>query len=452
MRKTALFLLLGLVYAYAVISLGHASAVYYDARQYFDYAKNLLETGTYGLVPGQPDIHREPGYGVYLAALLAAVKGAGFAPSLEAISSPEKIFWVKLLQAYVLFLSAALCAFHGALPERVRRPFFFLVVLSPTFVGAMREIYSEALAIPLSLLFLFFFSRAIALPGWGNRFGTALAWAAQVLAKSVLYYSCYAFLLLAAALAFRRRTLPLLLAFVFAATGGLAAQRAWKLRTASLGANADEARLSIALAGKIARLDEVSWEGNVIPALAASLGTNFCDRHFGADRCAHFDYRACDEVGPRYLREYTRRLGSAHLADEAIKHDMFTLWFHRPLTQLAGSGLELLRMTFFESVIDAGSLPGFLQAPARAWHIVGSLALWALILLSWVRLARTGIRLDTPEGGIVLVCGAILFYHAVSMAQITNVARYVFAVLPFAYYFAADGAALAWEKLRTWKK
>jgi hypothetical protein len=128
MRKTAILLLpLGLAYAYAVIALGHTSAVYYDSEQYVAYGRNLLDSGAYGIIAGVPDTHREPGYGAYLAGGFAFLRAIGLVPDLAAVSDVARIFWVKVAQALTLFGAAAFAA--SSLPPRVRRIFFAL--LSP---------------------------------------------------------------------------------------------------------------------------------------------------------------------------------------------------------------------------------------------------------------------------------------------------------------------------------
>src|SRR4051812_36162658 len=120
MRRTSLFLALGLAYAFCMIALGRVSAVYFDAEQYFAYAKNLAETGVYGVIPGVPDMHREPGYGVFLSALFALVRLLGLTPDLASLLDPARIFWVKAAQAFLLYLSFGLAAFRGELPRRAR--------------------------------------------------------------------------------------------------------------------------------------------------------------------------------------------------------------------------------------------------------------------------------------------------------------------------------------------
>ncbi|MGZ3655811.1 MAG: hypothetical protein ACXVCS_09655 [Bdellovibrionota bacterium] len=441
MRKIALFLFLGLLYAYAVTALGRTSEVFFDSRQYFDYARNLVETGVYGLEAGKPDMSREPAYGFYLAALFSTVRAVGLSPSIAALLEPARIFWVKALQALVLFLCAGLCAFRGEIPDRARKPLFFLLILSPTVIGANRELFSEALAIPLATLLLFFLSRVLAGRSKWNLLGVFFSQAALVFTKSYLYYLSFPALLWTV----RRRINPVFFAALALGLGGLTAQKIWDARNhARFGENTDNTRLSIALAGKVARIDRVHWHTDWPVAIAGALGTNFCDSRYGEQRCKLFDYRGCDEIGNAINYGLRIKLGAQFLADQAVKHDMAQLFLQRPITQVSGSGLELLRMFFFESVLDSGTLPGFLQTPARAWHIVGSLLLWALIGLSFRDIFR-----HRRNYTLALACGAILVYHAGTMSQITNVVRYVFPVLPFLYFFAADGIGLLLEK--RWK-
>ncbi len=467
MRKSlffSLFLAAGLAYSFLAISLGETSAAYFDSLQYLQYGRNLLEQGIYGYQPGVADMNREPTYGVYLAGLIGLAKGLGLITDFSALQAPENVFWLKFFQAFVLFLSAGACSFWGALPRRVQKPFFLLVILSPTCLGAMREIYSEALAIPISLLLLCFVSRSLAGQSKLPALLSGLIFGVAVLTKSYFYFASFAFLLLGLLLVLSRYrpaiarfltssmpTNTALLLFTLG-LGGISAQQYWNFRNTQLfGENTSEARLSIALAGKVARLERAEWPRDLPVSIAGSLGTNFCDKIYGSERCSLFDYRGCDVIGNEVRVDYEKRLPTLRQADSALKRDMFKLWFSRPITQLYGSGLELLRMFFFEAVLDAGTLPRVLQAPARAWHILGSLMLWGFILLSFTRHCRQWARLTPQEMGVALFCVLLVGYHAASMAQITNVVRYVFPILPFLYYFTADGIALVIERNRLWK-
>lgn len=453
-----LFLVFGLAYAYWATSLGQVSSAYFDSLQYLGYGRSLLESGVYGSVLGVPDMNREPGYGFYLAALISLASWVSGIQDFSQLEVPANVFWLKLFQAMVLFLTAGLCAFKGSLPSRLRWPFFLLVLLSPTCIGAMREIYSEALAIPLSLLLLLLASRAlssgspIAMAGAGAIFGLA------VLTKSYLYYASFAFFLLFLFLTGRRligrgAPGPIAALALCLGLGGFVAQQAWNARNHLVfGDQASEARLSIALAGKVARLHAADWKRDLPVALAASLGTNFCDRYYGSERCSRFDYRGCDVVGPEYLQRYQDQYKLNTLADRQLKRDMLLLYFERPGTQLFGTALELLRMFFFEAVPDSGTFPRFLQPMLRAWHILGSMGFWVLILISWARHWRERHSDPAPHRQLSLLCLCLIAYHAATMAQVTNVVRYVFPVLPFLYYFTADGISIFLMRAKVWTR
>ncbi len=447
-RKIVIFLLFGLAYAFSVIAIGRTSEVYYDSKQYFDYACNLLQSGVYGLIPGTPDMGREPGYGIYLSGLFSLIRGIGFAPDLASIARPENIFWVKMLQAFVLFCCAGITAFLGALPKRIRWAFFLILIFSPSTISAMRELYSEALAIPLAVLWIYFVSKALQ----GNCplpfLGVGIIQALLVLTKSYLYYASFLFLLIALAFALRRKWRPIFYVSLAIATGGFVAQKGWNYRNSTmLGQNAHEPRLSLMLAGKIARIDTVNLGEDLSVALAASIGTNFCDRHFGMDRCKNFDYRGSDQKGYETLVRYWERKESGAMVDQMLRRDMLRLYFQKPFTQIFGSGLEILRMFFFESVLDTGTLPRPLQPLGRAWHVAGSLLLWLLILVSWCHFFNAWATFAEAERGLILLCSSLPLFHVITMAQITNVVRYIFPVLPFFYFFAAFGLA----QLFTWR-
>lgn len=438
--RTCAFFFAGLLYGLLVISAGQTSGIYYDSVQYVAYGANLLREGVYGAIQGVPDMNREPGYGFYLAALFGLVRGVGLA-DLASLSLPEGIFWVKVLQAWLLFLAAGLCAFRGGLQTRMRWPLFFILVFSPSSIGAVREIYSEALAVPLSVLLLFCVARALRQKSRVFSIASAVSFGLLVLTKSYLYHASFVFLAVAlGGFLYKRARTEFSGLFLALALGGLVAQQTWNYRNSRLfGENASEARLSIALAGKVARLHQVNWRNDLPVSLAGSLGTNFCDRIFGPERCSQFDYRGCDQIGNDYLARYKSLYGANRLVDQHLKRDMLRLYFERPFTQLAGSGLELLRMFFFEAVLDAGTLPGPFQPLARAWHIAGSLLLWILIVASWRSYWRSWKSLAIPDRHLALFCALLLVYHAGTMAQITNVVRYVFPVIPFLYFFAAGG-------------
>lgn len=440
-----LFISAGMLYALVVTSAGEVSGAYFDSLQYLQYGKNLLLHGVYGYQAGVADMNREPGYGTYLGALMLLV---GY-----------DTFWIKALQAFTLFVCAGTCAAWGGLPRRLRKPFFFLAILSPTCIGAAREIYSEALAIPLSLLFLLAVSRSLSRSSYVSAAFSGVLFAALVLTKSYFYYASFLFLLLGTLASVPRIKFfsslgnPRLLVFLLIAigAGGIFAQQAWNLRNRSVfGENASEARLAIALAGKVARLDRADWPRDLLPSVAGSLGTNFCDKLYGESRCALFDYRGCDVIGNQFKVQFEQSHPTKIAAEAALKREMLQLWFRRPVTQLYGSGLELLRMFFFEAVLDAGTLPWLLQVPARAWHILGSLLFWSLILISFTRHRRHWARLGANERALALLGLLLIAYHAATMAQITNVVRYVFPILPFLYYFTADGIALLIERNGAW--
>ncbi|MGZ3650418.1 MAG: hypothetical protein ACXWSC_04455, partial [Bdellovibrionota bacterium] len=77
--------------------------------------------------------------------------------------------------------------------------------------------------------------------------------------------------------------------------------------------------------------------------------------------------------------------------------------------------------------------PGAWKLFAQLWHVFGSFLLWLLVLAGISRLRDPGAR----RAG--LVAGAVIAYHFLFMAQVTNVQRYTEPVIPFLYFFAALG-------------
>lgn len=451
--KIAFFFAVAIAYAVAASSLGQISGAYFDSEQYIHYGWNLLESGQYGATIGRPDMNREPAYAAYLAGLLWTLKLFGANLSVQSLLKPDHLFFVKGLQALTLFLCAGFTAFRAQLPVRLQWPFFLLAILSPSCISIVREIYSEALAVPLALLLLGCVSLSFKTKTRIPSFAAGLFFGLMVLTKSYLYFASFLFLSIAAISLLPRLRIPRTAVLLFLCMGlsGFAAQKAWDFRNLRVfGENASEARLSIALAGKVARLHEAEWPKDLAPALAASLGTNFCDGIFGPDRCSRFDYRGCDVIGLQNLLKYKEQYVTNRAADSALKKDMFSLWMRRPATQLFGSGLELLRMFFFEAVMDSGTFPDVLRLPARIWHLAGSLIFWAFILTSFTRHRRHWSLMDLQERSLALGCALVIAYHAFSMAQITNVVRYVFPILPLLYYFVADGIAVLLERNQIW--
>ena len=107
-------------------------------------------------------------------------------------------------------------------------------------------------------------------------------------------------------------------------------------------------------------------------------------------------------------------------------------------------------MFFFEAVLDPTTFPKPMQGFLRAWHILGSGLFWIFILASWTQF---WLQKDSSgaERSIFLLCAGFIAYHAATMSQITNVVRYVFPILPFLYYFVADGISTALERISAWR-
>jgi hypothetical protein len=260
------------------------------------------------------------------------------------------------------------------------------------------------------------------------------------------------FLLTGLCLIFKRPKPKVATLLLFTGVISLFMNSAWTYRNrVTLGENAATSRFSIALAGKVARIDQMKFPEELPVALAASMGSNFCDEHFGPPSCERFDYRGCDKVGIRVLGEYSDQFGSKVLVENNIVRDMRRLFFRRPGIQLLGSFLEILRMGFFEAVLDKGTLPALMVPWARAWHAIGSALIWFLILLGLKELYFKYSSVDTSHRGLFWLFGGVIVYHFSTMSQVTNVVRYIFPVIPFLYLFASVGLASGIERVKVWR-
>lgn len=441
MRKLSLLALAGVLYA-LLVAASSQSELFFDSVQYHAYARNLIETQTYGEEPGVPDMNREPGYGVFLAILAVMFKALGVIANADGLKAPQALFWVKFTQGALMFATAAAAALAAPWPKRLRTALFALFVFSPTVFGTAREIYSEALALPLSFVFVYFAANALKKPSAQYLAGASLAWALAILTKSYLQYTSIFFIAGAAYLLARRRQKALASLLLVTGVVSALANGCWSYRNkVVLGEGVASTRLAIALAGKVARIDQMKLPEELPAALAAAVGSNFCDGLFGAPSCSKFDFRECDRIGPATWARYRRDFPPDSVAEKKLKSDMVALYFEKPVHQLLGSFLEVMRISFFEAVMDTGSLPPPLKTPARAWHAVGSALMWACIALGLLHLRRTWTKTEPHIRAFYVLAALLIGYHYLVMSQITNVVRYVFPVLPFLYVFAATGIA-----------
>ncbi|MGE4232447.1 MAG: hypothetical protein AB7F43_03875 [Bacteriovoracia bacterium] len=432
--------ILAALYALAFTNIGDTS-FWADAQSYFDYALNLVRTGIFGLTAGVADMQREPGYPFFLSLLIRIFQTLGIT-----VSARSFVF----VQLFIHFCFSWAAASAKGLPEKVKTIFFLLLIFSPTLIGAHREVYSESLSVLLSLLFFTFLQKTLFEPKniktifFGFLTGTSFA--LITLTKAYLAPLMYVFLPFSLLLFRYRKQLAKRLSFelpqfsrfsltlMTCSVLALCGNKLWDARNQNqLGDNQFLPRKSIAIAGKIARVHQMKIPEDLPVALTASFGTNICDSIFSSARCSRFDYRGCDDIGPSTLRSYLKKYPTPLEAETKLQADMRKLYFEKPFHQILASGLEVIRMSFFEAVANYSSLPVFLQWFSRAWHFLGSL----ILLFFFIK----GLNLVKKEKEKLIYFAPFSFvsYHVIAMSQITNVVRYIFPIMPFIYLFCALG-------------
>ena len=447
-NRIGIFFTLFVLYVFLVLSLGEIR-LWQDSLEYFSYATSLLQTGVYGILPGVPDMNREPGYSVFFAGVIWILKFFHLIQNYEEASQPVALRFVVIFQAALLFLSAYLAAFRAGLQGRVRPILFGLLLLSPSILSCQRDLYSEAVSVPLSLFLLFFFARASdSSRGRINVLAGGICWAAIVMTKAYFQYMTFFFLILAVAGFYRSRTSQkcrllqnIAIAFSFLFLGGFIAQSQWAHRNHVLfGKDTAVMRQGNALAGRVVRLEQADLFHHLDIAVAASLGTNFCDRHYGVQACIPFNYLGCDAAGLVTWRDYVSRYPSKSEASKALTHDMVKRYLQHPVLQAAGTALELLRMGLFEGANSFTALPEFLQKLSGPWHFFGSLIFLYFIFFAMKKfLNEKWAQKTDDEKALYLFAMTLILYHVLLMSQLTNVARYIYPVLPFIYLWVAAG-------------
>jgi hypothetical protein len=304
-----------------------------DSRAYFSYARNLVDTGVYGDAPGLPDMAREPGYGAFLAVLLFAFDHVQSFTGWIGTSTESALMWVVFWQILLSVLAFALMAFKSGLPARYRWPIFLVSLLSPTLWGASTVIYSETLVISLMAIFMFFAFRAFTgkTRFWRNAIGAGGAWGAIVLTKGYLEYTIPVALLaglILAGLKWRRgseeesrarlRKWLLAVALVSSLFAG-----GWSVRNrAVLGDQRSSRRMLNAIAGKVLRVQKFNMPKELTTALAAAVGTNFCNDIYGKSACFLYTIDGADSIGFPLSDRYYRIFSAPALAQSAMVKDM----------------------------------------------------------------------------------------------------------------------------------
>lgn len=419
MKKYIILTLISILYA-LLLSLVANTDLMNDSGQYYKYAQNLVQTGVYGLEPGVPDAHREPGYGVFLS-LIMKLFGDSF-------------FAIVFVQGLLFFWSTLFFSFKTFLTGNLSKIYFLISIFSPTLAGTTTVIYSEILSIILLHLFLGFLwlsskpQRSFT-EGMLIAMFSGLFFAALVLTKSYLQYASLIFILFSV-LQFYKKQKVLAVNILVVSIFGILAQGIWNARNQSqLGKNYSQFRVPNALVGRVERLNRFEFPGDIPISLVAAVGSNLCYKIYTEQRCLKFEIRGADYFGAEVIQKYYSKYPeSKSQAEKQVVADYLPQYFGAPLRQLYGSFLETLRMSFFEAT-QKSSKYSFLNTMGSAWHFGGSLILLFLFI--------KGLRQKKSSFDWFLVL--IIFYHWAVMAQMTNLVRYVFTIIPIIYVFSARG-------------
>lgn len=419
-----------LVLFFSECSLGN------DSGQYFAYAKNIWDTGVYGMVPGQPDGHREPLYSLLLAGFIGAAR-------LWRVRAPEELAaWMVFLQSLCCYLAcASVLGIRGVSLGR-RLGLFALLLLSPTVITMNGMIYSEALAYSLVALFIVsFFTETTEHSSWRLLLAFGIG-AALVLTK--IHFQYLPFLLLPVAgmmligakrgggvSGLFRRGAWFLGCF---SLGILVSVQAWELRNArGFASRGTEYRKLLNVLGKTMRSDRIDFSAEAAPGFAAALGTNFCERAYGRERCRLFDFQTSDKLANRFIQDLTSGNSDASEVEKQVKAKILAYWRESPFRQLMGSFLEAVRISFFEFTdLGRGSANRWVGKFPSLWHFLGSLGL--LLACVWGatrwKLLNASFRLSGA------VCLLMIGYHYFIYINVTNVARFSLVILPLLYCLA----------------
>jgi hypothetical protein len=410
----------------ALIFFRAAPALHDESLSYFEYGVNLVRTGTYGSVPGVSDDLREPGYGTYLAVVMAP---ALFFERVSAAPLSQEFLLRWIVCAQALCFLACLWAFlrFARLPERLKWFCAALALLSPTLWASNGDIYSEPVAVCGAFLLMTLISRE----GW--RKPRALVAGSVIctwLLLTKMYWMYFFPLVVAGAIlaglrARSRFALPLAVPCLVAVLVMLA----WGQRRVER-PQLEHMRTILQLAGKVYRHESWNLATEWKPALLASCCLATCSERYGVV-CDKFTWTVSDNVGYALVADWQQHpeRHEKNLLAEILLH-----WARTFPEQILSSGLELLRIVFFEAATVYPDSPAWWRWFGKLWHLLGSAAIGTLALLGMFRLRRTE---DPGLRRTALLAGAFVLYHLVIMAQVTNVQRYSVPMLPYLYFFAA---------------
>lgn len=422
--------LLCALYAFVVVLTANPN-LNDEAEAYFNYGRNLLDTGTYGVVAAVPDDLREPGYGVFLAAAMAPAR-------LFVSEQAAMLRWLVLVQASLFAAAAFFFFLRAQLPLALRWIVLGTFLLSPTLAGANGAIYSEAIVITLMLVIL----TALAGPGFPRPRSLAvigLACSYLLLTKMYLLFfvpiGAVAFLLAAVRLRGaglgREAAMRLLVVTVLAMLPFLV----WSARGRGLEKrHKHNDRIIIQLAGKVYRHTKWNLPEEWQPALLASCCASTCLAKYGAETCNKFTWITSDPLGYQVLQEWKDR--PEEQKRKSVLRETLEYWWSTLPIQIVSSGLELFRIAFFEGATVSPESSAIWRKFAQLWHFFGSLLIW-LLALGGLLVARKEGETDPFVRRASIGGFALIFYHLVFMSQVTNVQRYSVPLLPWFYWFAS---------------
>lgn len=420
----------------------------HDANQYFQYARNIVDTGVYGLRPGLPDQNREPGFGVFLAIITAVCDFLGFR------TQEQYVKFMFFGQAALMSFAAFRLSYKSYLPRKMGRILYAAIHLSPTFFVMNSSLFSEGFAASMMLFFLSFALRSLywesksnlmSKPALQNALLSGLALGAFVLTKQ---YSVVLALFLAMGLLFavvNNRKHKWLVTLGIAGALALAMGGAWKLRNKTSGAPLDISRVAVVIAGKTLRASTIT--ASEIPmAIVGSIGRTTCEKIYGVKPCQKFDYIYPDELGFQAWSDYNTKYGEdVKLAEKMLMRDMFGYWFKEPHKQAFGVFLEVIKIAFFESMVvytNVGKIFGI----TSLWHGLGSILSWVLIFSAWINWKKKHELMDPFLGRAFFLATVVVGFHFAVMGQLSNVSRYVLPIVPAFYLLSMGGL---WIKLQS---
>jgi hypothetical protein len=199
-----------------------------------------------------------------------------------------------------------------------------------------------------------------------------------------------------------------------------------------------------AIAGKVLRVQKFNMPKELTTALAAAVGTNFCNDIYGKSACFLYTIDGADSIGFPLSDRYYRIFSAPALAQSAMVKDMAQEYLKNPLLQVLGSLLEAIRMSFLESPQRLETGVRILDLSPRLWHFFGSLLVW----LFFFRGLKASRSFSSNGRSFLWVLLSLLAFHYAVMSQFTNLVRYIYPMLPVIYFFAALGIASFGQRSR----